>query len=799
MKQGMRAKLRLTVFACALTVGISSMLAACGGGSSGAGGVSVGGASDPSAGAGGVVPQPKNTPVVLGAPPVIITGTAALGAPFPKGSLVTAIDATGATYTTFINSADGTYSLNVPVTAKAPLVLMVSNDEQGLEPMISVASELKSSTANITPATHVIASLLSGGDPSTLAASIKQDPTVASPVNVEAQKATFVSLVKDLGVMDSTDPMTGQFQANGSGYDKVLDSVISNIKVNPESASIVINPPVQARADNEPVPSPVVIKVAAKGETTVMPTAEALSGVRISVNGGASLPDNTSGKLVDLLARLNKCYALPQSARVSNTASAATAGDVVSDICLSAFYNNNPSLYKHNSYIVGGGEGNKTAFSNIFHSSGAYGVVFAVPKIQYIVKNNNTTDDTKLKNGDVVFTARWVAPFDWVASNGTTIKIADSGVVYTVARAGADGKLSLIGNQSDYDIDVNPVADFRQFVHPNMSKYSYVAVGYNLWFNSKHNVSRVVVTSPKGEKFALKPIMGGGYDFMGLAKMNDPRETTTTTVSMVNLAARYLNSSTKSTGKYCGKESSNHPRDIEPLSYWSCKSILPDEWSDDRIAALPDQGVWQFDLYDANGKRYATEYRRTTSRPPTIAEVMASQPTWPKLTAAYSKQLTQASAATGFLRLSDPAPAKYDMMVNGQTGRAAWAWQLASDSNVAVANKWTPSSVKIFGKDTSHSNFGFSDQRSVYSTWRMVSVGCSANTNEGGHCSSTATDSFKSWDAASQTGVEVDLLQLSGYDTRSVLNGLSIQTRGCINPALSPTLDGVTPNLDCIY
>jgi hypothetical protein len=259
----------------------------------------------------------------------------------------------------------------------------------------------------------------------------------------------------------------------------------------------------------------------AKGAAITVPTAAALQSAGLVADPAKAIPDNTSGKLVDLLERLTGCFAQSQAARVGvKTTSNAQAMDIVSSMCKSAFYNNDPSTYKNNSYVVGGGAGNKTAFSGIFTSSSSYGVTYAAPVIQYVVKNGNVDASKGLLDGDVVFTSRWTAPFDGVDGDGMKAKLANADLMYTVARAGSDGKLYLIGNQSNYDIDVSPRVDFRDLAHANMSKYSYVSTGYSIFVNSKHNnVAKAIVTSPKGDSLTLKQITWGGLWLHGVGEI----------------------------------------------------------------------------------------------------------------------------------------------------------------------------------------------------------------------------------------------------------------------------------------
>src|SRR6476469_4994742 len=81
---------------------------------------------------------------------VTISGVAATGAAL-GGATISVVDSTGAVVSTATAGADGSYSLNVPLTAKAPFVISAVKDEVVLYAPVATSS---TGTINITPLTN---------------------------------------------------------------------------------------------------------------------------------------------------------------------------------------------------------------------------------------------------------------------------------------------------------------------------------------------------------------------------------------------------------------------------------------------------------------------------------------------------------------------------------------------------------------------------------------------------------------------------------------------------------------------
>ena len=317
------------------TVAAVVLLAGCGGGS-----------SNTSAGGGGVQA-------------VQITGTAATGAPF-DGANVTIIDSTGAAVGTGTTGADGSYTITLATGAKPPFVIKAVRDDLTL---VSVAPNTTTTNVNITPITNLIAARLSAsGDPAKLADEMKANPDLLSATKVNAKVEEIVAVLKPLldAVGTSVNPLTGKFVADGTGADRVLDSL--SIKITPTASGSNIEVAVKLASDDQP---PLVQFNSSDSSINSLP---AITDASKLIESG------TAPLIAALLERITACHALPTTERVNNAnTNSGTAADIKASTCKSLFSDDNPGLYKHNGRIVGGNSATND-WASIFHDGGTKAV-----------------------------------------------------------------------------------------------------------------------------------------------------------------------------------------------------------------------------------------------------------------------------------------------------------------------------------------------------------------------------------------------------------------------------------------
>ncbi len=542
---------------------------------------------------------------VLNTNPLGISGTAATGAPFPEGSKIEIIDATGAVVgDTVILNPEGSYNIVVPSNSVPPLVIKATAD--GAATMYSVSPTLVSGTVNVTPITNLIAARLSPtGDPAKLAAEVQAGTATVTTATTTAKTQEIVTalapLSTALGV--STDPLTGAFVANGTGYDQLLDSV-----------KVKITPTLTGTVQGSNIDVTVVSQQAAGAAPIVIPTFSATAAA-IPPLSVATIPattlvvSGTATRVRDLVAQIQTCYALPVTDRIvlnGTTASAITAA-----ACRGLFFNNDPTTYKNNGFVVSA----TSQYSGIFKAAST-GALF----------DRGAYEFTR-NNGDIVFSFRSRSA-DTLNSNNNT----------GVARLEGT-QLKLIGNQWNYDAAIKPTAVTRTL--PNDPTYSWQATSYNIFVANKvvggnSIFNKVVVTSPEGSTFTLKPTAGLSY----LVLESSPGVLTNSNLVHLNGNSLGSQSLTQITAKETGQ-------------FWSNFAY----WTDTQISSLSQRGVWKYEFYlvaNATATPDATEYRSTFERAPTVAELKSM--TFAKFTDSFISGLVTQSASTpgGFITMSVP-------------------------------------------------------------------------------------------------------------------------------------------------
>ena len=512
-----------------------------------------------------------NAPVDAVAAPTTFTvaGTAAGGAPF-AGATVTLIDSTGATFAGGVTGTDGGYTITVPLTAKPPFVVQAVREDKTL---VSVVAEAKDTTTNITPVTNLIASRLStSGDPAKLADELKANPALFDAAALKVKVAEIVALIKPLmdAVGDTADPLNGRLVADGTGADKVLDSL--SISITPSSAASV-NIEVAVKQKLAEGVSPTVISF-----TNATAPATAIAAVTAT----DLVPSGTATLIADLLKRMTACYAVPLADRVT---SGGTAANIVAPACKDIFLGNDPASYKQNGSFAS----SNGAWSTIFDGINLPGT----PGIRF---DRGSYEFTRA-NGDLVIAFRSLSSLDAV-TNSTL-----------VVRTDTDGKLRAIGNQYKYNGGVTAYEQLRNFVsQPAADYYStgFVPNVNNTLSGGTPIFAKVVVTAPNGNTLLLKPSAGSAY--LPLVKTSSTGSETVTGTSFVRIRSVYVDAA----------NAAKNPADADTTLFFASTPL-----TDAQIAVIPAQGTWKFEYYLASAPTVidATQYYKTRARAMTIPEL----------------------------------------------------------------------------------------------------------------------------------------------------------------------------------
>ncbi len=629
-------------------------------------------------------------------PSITLSGIAATGAAFVD-AVITVIDSTGTVVGTSAPvGSDGTYTVTLAASAKAPFVLVASRtDANGdTQNLVSVVDSATQTTANVTPITTLIASRLSSsGDPTKLdeelaAGTVEITPQAVADTVAEV-KAILAPLLAATGT-ESADPLKDSFSTDGTGYDRLLDSI--SITIIPSSATetnIEVAVKQQLSDDEQPV---AISFSSGSTEPPALPTIDE-----------SKLPsEGLSVKISDFLSRLTACYAVPFEDRVEGASSGVnavtgTAADIKAPACRQAFFQGYPTNFLSNGVSVGRDSNNNGAFASLFRR-GATGVVFSQGSYEFT-----------RANGDIVI--------------GYKSRATDGSETYdtfVLRDGGADG-LQLIGNLYRFGGGVSAYHQRRNFITLNQSAYDYYSTGYSLNVPNDSRIARVEVTSPNQRKMVLKP--EGNLDYMALVKgFGTPAEKVTRT-SVVRLRSEFLNA-----------VAGGHPRDVETTNLFFALT----DWTEDELANSKAGGTWKFEYY------LSEDDPSTVSDETTVPVVQYYKN--------RARALTIAELRTQGLATLDPrlvSDIGSGAQPDGQSGAGQIVFEANEMAGIGTANGgpgWAvaegqlpPTNITLFG---SMSGIPFNDRVGVKSTDRRALVPCVQQGPKDVHCHVNGDGSF---------------------------------------------------------
>ncbi len=539
-------------FACAV-VGLA--LGGCGGGGGGGGG-----ANSPTAAA-----------------PVVFGGTAATGRPM-TGATVRVID--GRSVEVARSQAlgvDGRYSVELASAATAPFVLVAELPDG--EAQVCSIDKGESSTVNITQVTSLMAARLSSnGTPKGLEADFKGDGgrTPPTPQAIRTSTSEVIAMLAPLAqaLGDSTHPVTGSFAVDGTGYDKLLDSVAVAIVPTSNTAANIEVTLRTKRAEDEPMPAVMF--------SSADPTLPAVA----SVAANQLIGSGTSARIERLVEVLNACYQLPLADRVE---AGINPPQIKAGPCRSLFFGSDPSNYLHSGTRVGSG-----AFGGLLAGSL---VTFDRPVLEYVRSDNN----------DVVFTLRFVD----ANSNTDTLML--------FAREEGN-ELRLIGDRYQHSISVSGSAVHSDHLNADDVGLDHVTVGPQFVVANRLDgtgqsiYDRVVVVAPVGfagnatrDEFVLRPYVG--YTSLRMQGNWDSAHTS----QVIRLAGEF---------KTARSSEPLHPRQVSSSgAVW----VAGEPWTDERIESMSHKAVWTFQYFLAGNTGTApdmVQHMTTISRVPSVREAL---------------------------------------------------------------------------------------------------------------------------------------------------------------------------------
>lgn len=646
-----------------ITGAVCLVLAGCGGGGGG----------------GGFFLPPASTsqPSPTAPASTSLSGVAATGAPFAN-ALVSVTDATGAMVCDTETDAKGAYSCLLPAGTKIPLVIRASRDDQ----IFYSAAAGTSDIANITPLTTVVVSRLSPqGNPASLAGALQSNPEIVTSrallEQVAALNAALKPVLDSLG-LTAANLLSDAMVANGTGQDKLLDSLSVTARADGTAANIEIT---VKTADGAPV------SIRFRSDDVNIPAID--PSVKVA---DVPAPD----VVADLFARLVDCYALPLTQRVSaasDDAGAAVGGpaDITARVCRELFLGDDPSTFYSNGATVGRSAANTGAFASLFRG-GATGLQWDLGNVEFF-----------RANGDMVLSYR-------------TKDVQGNTAFETLGARKIDGKLKLVGNGYSYRATVQPYEQLRDLI--NTPAFSNYGTGYdvtipNLTDNAGNPIfQKAVVTAPWGTQLTFLPSVG--YSTLRFGKPNG----TVTGSSVYRLRGEFASTSTG--GNPADKESS--------LTY------AEPQYTDTQIAGLTNQGVWSIEFFHVDaGKANVTQTTRTLSRALTIGELR--QKPLARLSDGL-RDFLKSGSANGYLLMDTPIWLNFSAPPDGRDG-----W-VVPDGALQPIQLSVFGNAPYGSTTAGQNGAGFNDSAIFPSSARKAVVYCSVQTVSDKHCDNTDTTRY---------------------------------------------------------
>ena len=647
-----------------------ALLSACGGGGGGSGGGF--GFIPPASSGGGGGDQP--------AAATTLSGTVATGAAF-AGAALTVFDQTGAKVCEVTTTAEGTYSCSLPAGTKAPLVIQAVRDDLTL---YSTTASTATGTTNVTPLTTIIVAQLSpNGDPSQLAAAIQADAGAVTAGSIGDQVAKLVAALQPLlsALNLSIDPMSGEFTANGTGQDRLLDAI--NVSVRPDGTAANIEITVKALPAGEDSP-PVSI---------VFRSGDAVIATLPPVDTASLVSPPTPAMVQALLDRINACYALPLAQRVDSPIESdgnayGSAANVVAPACRTLFVGDDPANFVSAGAPVGRvSSGARRSFESLFR--------FGPTNL----KHDRGNFEYFHANGDIALTFRWTDVIGNTDNDFINAKIVD-------------GALKLTGNSNTYRAAVRPQLEKKDYLkHQNLVFHS---VGYAISIDNVRDGNGDPILSKVGATTASLP----GKELVLVPKTG----LSTLVLTPDGTAGSALNSALwRMSARYLDPAQTGSPSDFENANLFATPP-----YTDEQLGKIADQTVWKLEFFRADGTTpNVVQYVRTFSRVPTIAE--AVQTPLVELAPALRAELLAESQNTArgivFGAPTPSEPNNVDFSADGDL-----------DGWVVPNGALAPTSFGVFGRAPGPSGARFSETVTVRSTARKAMVYCQPVSGSDAHC-----------------------------------------------------------------
>jgi hypothetical protein len=680
--------------------------------------------------------------------PQLISGVVATGAPV-VGATVKVFDSRGLQVGTGTTGDDGSFTVTLTATGTAPYVLHAEKDEIA---MTAISSAAGNGRVNVTPVSDAVVTLLYPQSPDVVSL-LRNGATAPSAEEVAAKQALLRAALAPLltAVGTSTDPFTGTFSANGTGFDKVLDTLVLNKSVDGSGASSVeltfktATDPTIADADQPTI----------KLTNTIDLETVNTQAAGVSIAKSDLPPDNAGALYKDFIDRANACYREPVAARTDGSTT------VTASVCRSLFVDADPTRFRHGGSTVRAGG----AWGGMFTYTGT--VEFKPVTRAYLVQDLAGTRSQDSKG-------RAIIAMSWINSDGNRENILQYVTKYTL-----NGKemLGASGDQNTYGFSVNSHNQKREFPLRAAPDLDYVTGNWLIVVNDviasgASIIEFVRVTSPSGKLIVMAPGKGGAQRDLQICKRGE----------VVNDATRGLIPSQTDAGAvWCSGSKAitvterfvtsgdtrlpsvtlTNAGIIRPLQQ-SGADFVPYTPGDAEVSSWKSLGLWRAEYHFRDGRPVVTQRTWSVARPMTTTELLGPSGPDQQMGKLTNIDAIKALKSTSVLAPCHPTDATCvaaeQPVPMPSSGGMPMTW---SDSSVPITSLWVSGAIngKLYNVNPSLAEYKtwvssldnttsgaspqtratvrWDDQRTVSSSTKSAQVMCSRLSTADTHCAST--------------------------------------------------------------
>jgi hypothetical protein len=416
--------------------------------------------------------------------PFLIQGTAATGAAI-VGGVVRIYDASGVVVASGSTDANGKYSLSVPISSIAPFVVEVDIADQKI---YSVLSDKVDSQVNVNQLTNTLAAILSiNGDPKLLVDELRDGSLVFTQQSIDSKKELISASISPVKMaieslnQNVPDFHNGIFDADGTGLDKLLDTTnVATSSVRSVGVDGRVNVQMSFNLASDIENSSQMTGLQFNSSDSIVQVANKAGLLNINPE---SLPPTELGSMyLEFLERMELCYSMPKSQRVSGFT-------ILAQECKDIFKDSNPE-----NFLDGGFGPGEKRFAGMFLLDQP--PVFRQALSPVLIHNISGSGMSLQGKAVIAFRA------EDAEANYYNFKM-----VVEVSTLNGNRVFSAVGDQNQSEFYVNAEAVVNNYPLKSNSSDDYLSSGYSVWLPAsvagRGTVKKAILTTPNGATLTM--------------------------------------------------------------------------------------------------------------------------------------------------------------------------------------------------------------------------------------------------------------------------------------------------------